>query len=88
MGSYASPCSLFVAEARLSDGRARASAKPEQTRPLAAANRPLRWSGPRGMGWAAIVLPDLRRSGWLSPEDHGDPYHTMRKFITIFLNRS
>jgi hypothetical protein len=30
----------------------------------------------------------MRRSGWLSPEDHGDPYHTMRKFITIFLSRS
>src|SRR5260370_1103068 len=27
----------------------------------------------------------MRRS---SPEDHGDPYHTMRKFITIFLSQS
>jgi hypothetical protein len=38
--------------------------------------------------WAAIARPDLRRSGRLSPEDHGDPYHAMRKFITILLNRS
>jgi hypothetical protein len=44
--------------------------------------------GERRKGWAATALPELRRSGWLSPEDHGDPYNTMQQSITIFLNRS
>jgi hypothetical protein len=45
---------------------------------------------PEGEGVAAIALPELRRSGWLSPEDHGDPYpfNTLHKLITIFFNRS
>jgi hypothetical protein len=49
---------------------------------------PARRGGPKGVGVAAIALPECGVSGWLSPEDHDGPYNTMRKLMTIFLNRS